>query len=64
MGVNKRILTKKSIKYIAKNNDIESFINYFNSDILIINDSFSSYIYNKIINDDNIFTIFKYCNKN
>jgi hypothetical protein len=64
MGVNKRILTKKLIKNVAKNNDIEFFINYFDSDIMIINDSFSSYIYNKIINDDNIFTIFKYCNKN
>jgi hypothetical protein len=64
MGVNKRILSKNSIKYVAKNNDIESFINYFNSDIIMTNDSFSSYIYNKIINDDNIFTIFKYCNEN
>ena len=49
MSFNKRILSEKSIRIRANENDYESFYKYFhNSDALIIEDKFSSDVFDKI----------------
>lgn len=48
MGFNKRIISKKSILFRLKNNNINEFLNYFISDSLILSDKFSLEVYNEI----------------
>lgn len=48
MGLNKKYISKESIKSISNTNNIEYFFNYFNDDIIITTDDFSSKILDEI----------------
>ena len=41
MGFNKRYISKESLKNSANNNDYISFFNYFKSDVVLFDDTFS-----------------------
>ena len=69
MSFNKRYISKESLKLKANNcSNFKDFYNYFKVDALILEDSFSFYIFEKIKeytlkDEDKIYALIEECKK-